>query len=171
MMDKKMEDAINDQIVAEIYSAYLYLSMSADFEAKNLKGHGNWMRCQAQEEVSHAMRFYNYMVDKGVRVKLGPIEGPKSEWDSPLEAFEDAYKHEVYVTSRINDMVKLAMELGDFATLQMLQWFVEEQVEEEASTSEVADRLKLAGDAPGALFLIDNELATRVFVPPPAEGK
>ncbi len=170
-MNEKMEKALNDQIVAELYSAYLYLSMSADFEAKNLSGFANWMRVQAQEEVSHAMKFFDYVNERGGAVKLAAIDGPKTEWKSPLEAFEDAYNHEVKVTGLINGLVEMAMETSDYATLQMLQWFVEEQVEEEASADGIVQKLMLAKDAPGALFMIDKELATRVFVPPAAEGK
>ena len=170
-MNKKMEKALNDQIVAELYSAYLYLSMSADFEAKSLGGFANWMRVQAQEEVSHAMKFFDYVNERGGTVKLGAIDGPKTAWKTPLEAFEDAYNHEVKVTGMIHKLVKLAMEVDDYATLQMLQWFVEEQVEEEASADEIVQKLKLAKDAPGVMYMLDKEMAARVFTPPAAEGE
>ena len=171
MLSKKLQDAINAQIRDELYSAYLYLSMAAYSEEANLSGLAHWMRLQSQEEVSHAMKFFDYVNERGGTVKLTVIDGPKTEWKSPLEAFEDAYNHEVKVTGLINSLVEMAMKTNDYATLQMLQWFVEEQVEEESSADEVVQKLKLAKDAPGALFMIDNELATRVFVPPTAEGK
>ncbi len=166
MIDPKMQDAFNQQLNAEFFSSYLYLSMSAYFESVNLKGMANWMRIQAQEENAHVMKFYDYIMERGGKVELGAVEGPQTEWSSPLNAFEDAYKHECYISSRINDLVDLSITLKDHASNAFLQWFVTEQVEEEASASEIVEKLKLAGEHRGALFMLDKELAQRVFVAP-----
>ena len=161
MLHEKMQAAINDQIKWELYSAYLYYSMAAYFEEKNLKGFASWMISQAQEEVSHAHRFYNFVNDRGGRVTLQAIDGPPSEWASPLKVFEESYEHEVKVTGRINKLVDLAIELSDHAANNFLQWFVAEQVEEEASVDEVVQRLKLIKDSPDGLFMLDLELGKR----------
>ncbi len=167
MIDEKMQEALNKQLNAELYSSYLYLSMSAYFQSVNLDGFANWMRVQAQEELMHAMKFYDYVNERGGRVVLHPVEGPPSEWDSPLAAFENVYRHEQKVTGMINKLVDLAVEARDHATNNFLQWFVSEQVEEEASADEVAQKLKLVGDDASGLFMIDRELRQRVFVKPP----
>jgi len=163
-MDEKMQEALNKQLNAEIYSAYLYLSMSAYFQSVNLDGFANWMRVQWQEELAHAMKFYDYVNERGGRVILRPVEAPPSEWDSALAVFEDTYRHEQKVTGMINKLVDLAVEARDHATNNFLQWFVSEQVEEEASADEVVQKLKLVGDDPSGLFMIDRELAQRTFV-------
>jgi ferritin len=168
MIDEKMQDALNNQLNAELYSAYLYLSMSAYFHSVNLGGFANWMRVQAQEELTHAMKFYDYVNERGGRVTLHAVEAPPSEWDSPLAVFEHVYQHEQKVTGMINKLVDLAVEARDHATNNFLQWFVSEQVEEEASADEVVQRLKLVGDDPSGLFMIDRELAQRTFVAPAA---
>lgn len=170
MIKAKVQNALNAQINREIYSAYLYLAMAAYFEGLNLKGFANWMRVQVQEELVHVTKFFNYVVDRGGRVNLAGVESPPAGWSSPLNAFEEAYKHEGKVTGYINDLVSLAGAEEDHATHAFLQWFVTEQVEEEASTDDVVKKLKLVADAAGGLFLIDRELATRVFTPPPAGG-
>lgn len=170
MLDEKMQAALNDQLNAELYSSYLYLSMSAYFESKNLVGCANWMRVQAQEEAVHSMKYYDFIKDRGGRVLLQPIAGPATEWSSPLAAFEESYQHEVHVTSLINKLVDLSLELSDHATNAFLQWFVSEQVEEEASVDEVVQQLKLIGAEGYGLFMIDRELATRTFVAPPADN-
>jgi ferritin len=161
MISKKMEEALNSQINAELYSAYLYFSMAADFETKNLSGFARWMYTQAQEEFGHATRFYNYINEQQGKAKLGAIEAPPTEWASPLEVFEAAYKHEQHVTSLINNLVSLAMEEKDYATNIFLQWFVTEQVEEEASASTIAEKVKMIGEHPQGLFMMDRELAQR----------
>lgn len=168
MIDQRMQEALNKQLNAELYSAYLYLSMSAHFQSLNLAGFANWMRVQAQEELAHALKFYDYVNERGGRVVLQPVEAPPAAWDSPLAVFEHVYQHEQKVTGMINKLVDLAVEARDHATNNFLQWFVSEQVEEEASANEVVQKLKLAGDAASALFMIDRELAQRVFVPPAA---
>ena len=171
MISKKIEQAINDQINAELYSAYLYLSMVAYFESVNLSGFATWMKAQTQEELMHVMKMYDFVNERGGRIALKPIDGPPTEWDSPLAAFEAAYAHEQMVTGRINDLVNLAVEEKDHATNAFLQWFVNEQVEEEMSADNVVQNLKIANEAPGALFMIDRELGQRAFTPPANEGE
>ena len=166
MMNGKTQDAFNKQVNAELFSSYLYLSMSAYFESQNLKGMAGWMRVQAQEENTHAMKLFDFINECGGRVVLTQIDTPKTEWSSPLEAFEQAYKHEVEVTAMIHDLVDLSLSEKDHAANTFLQWFVTEQVEEEAMTQEVRDKLKLVSNNPVALFMIDQELGQRT---PPAE--
>ncbi len=171
MLAEKMQQAVNGQLNREYYSAYLYLSMAAYFESVSLPGFANWMRVQVQEELVHATKFYDYINNRRGKVLLQAIEAPPSEWESPQAAFQHAYQHEQGVTGRINNLVNLALEIQDHATHNFLQWFISEQVEEEASTDEVLRRLKLLGEAPGGLFMIDRELAQRVFtMPPPTAG-
>jgi ferritin len=170
MLSKKMEKALNDQINAELYSAYLYLSMASYFESANLKGFANWMRVQNQEEVSHGMKLFDYVLEKGGKAVLQPIEGPQKTWKSPLAVFEAAYAHEQKVTSLINNLVDIAIKEKDHATNITLQWFVTEQVEEEASADDIVQKLKLMANAPGGMFMLDRELAQRVFTPPAQEA-
>lgn len=170
MISKKMEKALNEQVNAELYSAYLYLSMEAYFKSMNLNGFANWMRVQTQEEVAHAMKIYGFIDERGGRIALKAIDGPQTEWDSPLAVFKDIYKHEQKVTSLINNLVNLAIEEKDHATNTFLQWFVNEQVEEEASADQVVQQLKMMEKAPGGMFMLDRELAQRVFTPPATEG-
>ncbi len=164
MISDNMVKAINEQINAEMYSAYLYLSMEAYFKDLGMDGAAHWMECQAQEEITHAMKFYYYLNERGARVKLSAIDGPETEWKSPLAVFENALAHEQKVTSLINDLVTLANEEKDYATASFLNWYVDEQVEEEAHADEIRSKLKLAEGAQGALFMIDKELAARIFV-------
>jgi len=168
MLNEKIQAALNKQLNAELYSSYLYLSMSAHFQSINLPGFANWMRVQAQEELVHGMKFYDFINERGGRVTLQPVEGPPTEWSSPLDVFENTYKHEQKVTGLINDLVNLAVAERDHATNIFLQWFVTEQVEEEASADEVRQRLKLMGDDGGGLFMLDREMGQRVFTPPAA---
>ena len=169
MVKEKVQKALNYQLNRELYSSYLYLSMSAYFESTNLKGFANWMRIQAEEELMHAMKFYDYLTQRGGRITLSSIEAPPSEWDSALKTFEHVYTHEQKVTGLINNLVNLAIAEQDHATNSFLQWFVTEQVEEEASASGVVEKLKLVGDDAGGLFMLDNELGQRVFTPPASE--
>ncbi|MBU0718309.1 MAG: ferritin [Planctomycetes bacterium] len=168
MMKQKIQDAFNVQLNAELFSSYLYLSMAAFFESQNLKGMAHWMRMQMAEEEIHGMKFFNFIHECGGRVTLAKIQEPKTEWGSPLEAFDDAYKHEGKVTGMINDLVDLSLREKDHASNAFLQWFVTEQVEEEAAALEIRDKLKLIGDSPVALFMIDQELGQR---PAPAVGQ
>ncbi len=171
MMKKKMELALNKQMHAELYSSYLYLSMAAYFESVNLKGFASWMSVQAQEELMHGMKFYNYIIERGGRVLLASIEGPPTKWKSPLNAFEHVYKHEQKVTSLINALVDLSLKEKDHATHSFLQWFVDEQVEEESSADAIVQKLKLAVKSSGGLFMFDNELGQRIFAPPASSGE
>lgn len=166
MLTEKVEKAFNDQLNAEMYSAYLYLSMSAYFESINLKGFANWMRVQGREEMVHAMKFYDFVNNRGGRVSLKSVDAPPTAWDSPLAAFEAVYQHEQKVTGLINNLVEIALEEHDHASHIFLQWFVTEQVEEEDSANEVVQKIKLMGDAQGGLFMLDQELGRRVFTPP-----
>jgi len=166
MISPKMEKALNDQINAEMFSAYLYLAMVAYFHEKNLSGFANWMTVQNQEETFHAMKFFRYVSERGGRVTLDAIEKPQFEWESPLAAMEAAQKHEAYITGRINDLVNIAIEEKDHATASFLRWFVDEQVEEEDSVNAVVQKLRLLGSDGGGLFMMDRDMATRVFTPP-----
>ena len=168
MIGKKMEKAINGQINAELYSAYLYASMSAWFSSRNLPGFANWMRVQVQEEMLHVAKFYDYLHSRGGKVLLAPIDGPPTDWQSPLDAFSAVYAHEQKVTSLINGLVDVAIKEKDHAARLFLDWFVNEQVEEEESASGVVNQLRLMADAPGGLFMLDRELGQRIFTPPAA---
>ena len=166
MLKKKMLKGMNDQINAEMFSSYLYLSMESYFQSISLRGFAAWMRVQAQEEMVHAMKFYDFVNERGGKVTLEAIAKPESTWASPLAAFEAALAHEQHVTSLINDLVDLAISEKDHASNIFLQWFVSEQVEEESSAGEVVDRLKLIKDNTSGLFMMDAELGRRVFTMP-----
>ena len=170
MIQKVLEDAINQQIAREMYSSNLYLSMAGSFHSINLNGFANWMRVQAQEEMAHALKFFDYLLDRGGNVRIGEIAAPENIWKNPLDGFQASYEHEQKVTQWINEIADLAVKEGDHATQVLLQWFITEQVEEEATVSDIVARLRLAGDSSGSLFMLDNELKTRVFVPPPTKA-
>jgi ferritin len=161
MMKEKVQKAFNGQINAELYSAYLYLSMAAYFESNNLKGFGQWMRVQAKEETAHAMKFYDHIIERGGDVSLKAIDAPKAEWKSAHEAFQDAYKHELKVTGMINANLELAALEKDHAAESFLKWFVDEQVEEEAQTLEISEKLKLINNIPGGLIMLDHHYGKR----------
>ena len=160
-ISKKLAEAMNDQINYELYSGYIYLSMAAWFEEKNLDGMAQWMKSQANEEYAHALKFWDHIVERGGRVLLTTIEAPKTKWTSPLEAWEDAYQHERKVTERIFKIGKIAEKEGDRSATPLLQWFYNEQVEEEEQTMNVRDKLKMIGDATGALLMLDAKLGQR----------
>ncbi len=166
MLSEKIQQALNEQINAELYSSYLYLSMQAYFESINLPGFANWMKAQTQEELMHAVKIYDFVNERNGRVLLKAIDKPPTKWKSPLDVFEQVFKHEQKVTALINNLVNLAADEKDHATASFLQWFVNEQVEEEASADAVRQQLKLIEAAPGGLFMLDKELAQRVFTPP-----
>ena len=168
VISEKMQAALNDQIKAELYSGYLYLAMAAWSEDKNLEGCANWMRQQANEELFHAMKFIDYMNMAGGRVILQAVEAPQSEWDSPQAIFEASLAHERHMTKLINILASLAIEEKDHATGNMLQWFVNEQVEEEASVDAILQKLNLTKDSGAGLFMIDRELVARPAPTPPA---
>ena len=165
-MNEKLEKAFNDQINAEFYSEYFYLSMFAYFERSNLKGFSNWMNVQMQEEHAHAMGMFNYVHERGGKVELQKIEQPKTDWTSVVEVFEDVLKHEKYVTSRINALMDIAEETKDRAAVSFLDWYLKEQVEEEANVGNVLKTLKQICDAPQCIYMLDKELATRTFTQP-----
>lgn len=160
-MDERIEKAFNEQLNAELYSSYLYLSMSAFFSSINLPGMAEWMRIQAEEELLHAMKFYDFIIQSGGRVVLPVIEEPQHTWDSPLAVFEHQLAHEQKVTGLINDLVDLARECSDYAAEQFLQWFVKEQVEEEANARDLVSKTEMIGDDTAAMFILDRELAGR----------
>ncbi len=164
MISKKIQEAINHQINKEFWSAYLYLSMSAYFEDQNLPGFANWMRIQFQEETSHAMKLFDYVHDRGGKVELKPIEDVKKVWDGVLNVFEETYKHEQEVTNSINKLMNIAIEEKDHATMNLLQWFVDEQVEEEATVDQIIHQLKMVDGKGHGLFMMDNEFKGRQFV-------
>ncbi|MCX7875329.1 MAG: ferritin [Melioribacteraceae bacterium] len=161
MISDKMLKMLNDQINAELFSSYLYLSMAAYFESENWNGMAKWMKEQSSEEYEHAMKFYHYINEVEGRVELEAIEKPKFGWNSPLEAFEEAHKHELYITDRINKLVALAIQENDYATNLFLNWFVNEQVEEVATVSQIVHKFKLIGDNKTSLYLLDRELGMR----------
>jgi len=164
-MNSKVQKAINDQINAELWSAYLYLSMSADFAVKGYPGFSNWMMVQFKEEQDHALKFFNYVIQRGGEVELKPIEKVQQSWDTPLKAMEDTLAHEQKVTALINGIYKIAQEENDYATQSFLQWFIDEQVEEEDSARNLIDALKRVGDKGPGAYMLDKELASRVYVP------
>ncbi len=162
MISKKIEAALNKQINAEFYSSYLYLAMAADFEAKNLPGFAGWMKVQSHEEWGHGMKMYQYINEQNGTVTLTALDAPPSTWQSPLEAFEAVLKHEQHVTSLIHSLVALAIEEKDYATnMVLLHWFVKEQVEEEAHALALVEKLRMIGDAPQGLFMMDALLGQR----------
>ncbi len=166
MMNKKLEKAFNNQINKELYSEYLYMSMYAYFDRMNLQGFKNWMNVQMQEEHAHAMGMFNYLHERGGKVVLQAIEQPETDWKSPVALFEHVLKHEQYVTSLINKLMDVADEVKDRAAVSFLDWYLKEQVEEEANVSKVLKTLKMVIDDKNSLYMYDKELAARVFNPP-----
>lgn len=161
MISKNLQDQINDQINKELYSAFLYLSMSAYFEDKNLPGFAKWLRLQYEEETAHAMKFYDYLVERGARVELKAIDQPQTEWKNSLEVFEDVLEHEKKVTSLINNLYELAIKEKDYPSQIMLHWFIDEQVEEEANASLIVEQIKLIEERGSAMLFLDRELGKR----------
>jgi len=166
MISSKMENAFNDQVAAEFYSAHLYLSMASYLESIDLPGFANWMRVQYQEEVSHGMKIFEYVIERDGRAIVKPFDGPPAEWKSALDVFQSAYQHEQKVTALINNLMDIALAEKDHAAQIFLQWFVNEQVEEEASAKAITQQLKMLGESKGGLFQIDRELGRRTFKPP-----
>ncbi|MFA6102498.1 MAG: ferritin [Victivallaceae bacterium] len=165
MLSKAMEKALNDQLNFEIYSSYLYMSMVSALEAMNYKGAAHWMRIQAMEELFHANKFFNYIIDREGRAILQEIKKPKTDWKSFLEIFEDAHKHEKIVTSRICNLVDLALTEKDHVTNSTLQWFVTEQIEEESNGKTIIEKIKRTKNSTDGLMMIDTELGARVLSP------
>ena len=163
MLSTTMNDAVNEQIKWELYSSYLYLAMSAHFAGRGLDGFAHWMRLQAQEELLHAMKFYDFVIARGGHIHLQTVDAPPNDWKSPLAVFEATLTHEEHVTARINNLVNLALDERDHASNIFLQWFVTEQVEEEANVGEVLHKLRLVGDAGEGMFMLDKELGGRIL--------
>jgi len=161
MINKKINDAFNQQINEEIFSSYLYLSMATYFDNQGMTGFSHWFRLQAQEEMFHAMKFYHHIVERGGRVLLKAIQKPEINWESTLSVFKASLKHEQHISSCINDLMDLSTKEKDYASRSLLQWFVDEQVEEEASFTEIIDKLNLAGKQGQMLYMIDRELSAR----------
>jgi ferritin len=161
MLSKKMEKALNGQVNAELYSSYLYLSMAANFAEQNWLGAAKWMRVQAREENVHGMKLYDFILECNSKVALDPIAKPPAQWATPLAAFEAAYAHEQKVTGLINGLVNQAQTEKDHATANFLQWFVNEQVEEEANALHIVQQLRLIGDSKGSMFMLDHQLGKR----------
>lgn len=166
MINPKIEQAINEQINAEMYSAYLYLSMAAYAQTIGLKGFANWLKIQYQEENDHAMIFYNYVIERGGKITLEAIEKPQTEWKSIADVFEHVLQHEQFVTARIHNLMTIAIDEKDYATVSLLNWFVDEQVEEEATVEDFLNTLRMGNDFKGAIFMLDREAATRTYTTP-----
>lgn len=164
MAGNKMYDALNEQIKYELYSSYLYVSMSAYFSENGLNGFANWMMVQAKEELTHANKLYGYLISRGASIKLLPIEAPPSSWKSPLAVVQEGLTHEQFVTSRFNMLMELADKSKDHASKIFLQWFVTEQIEEEENFTDLVNKLKFIKNDGSALFMLDKDLAARVFV-------
>ena len=166
MISKKLQNAINKQINKELYSEYLYLSMAAYLESIGLEGFANFFKVQVQEERFHTMKFFDYVNERGGRVVLEAIDRPQIEFKSPVEIFEIAYKHEQYVTKLINELMEAAIKENDHAAKSFLNWYIDEQVEEEASMDKILNQLKMIGGKGQGMLMLDKELATRTFTPP-----
>lgn len=164
MLNKKVLNAINEQINAEIWSGYMYLAMSSYFASEGLNGFANWMRVQWQEELSHALKFFDYLIERGEQPILKPITEVPEKWDSPMHAMQETLKHEQHVTALINNLMDIAIAEKDHATKSMLNWYVDEQVEEEANAQEIIDSLRLISESGNGIYMLDKELKTRVFV-------
>lgn len=170
-MNKKIQGAINVQITAEFYSAYLYLAMAAYCELQSYKGMASWLRVQYQEELTHTLKLYQFLLDRGGKVELGAVDQPPSDYKSVLDVFEQAYEHEKKVTGMINDLYELARQEKDLALQEILNWYIKEQVEEEANGSENVDNLKQVQNNGNGMLLLDQKLGARKFVDETAEGQ
>ena len=163
MLSKKIQAALDDQINNEFYAAYLYLSMSGYFQGRNLTGFAHWMRLQRQEEIMHGMKIFDFVYDRNGEVDLQTLKKPPSKFDSPLDVMEQALEHERAVTTKINDLYELSVEEKDYPVQALLQWFIIEQVEEEASALQIVERLRMIGDDSAALLILDREMGSRVM--------
>jgi ferritin len=163
MIRSKTGSAMNDQIKHELVSFYVYLSMAAYFHGQNLDGMAHWMRCQAHEEMIHAMKFYDHLLDRGSQVTLLDLKQIKTKWETPLEAWQDAYDHEKFITGKINNLIKISREENDYASEPILSWFLNEQIEEEKNTDKVVRELAMVGDSKEGILMLDRELAARIF--------
>lgn len=170
-LNEKLYRQLNEQVKHELESAYLYYAMVSYFAAEGLDGMAQWMTAQAQEEIVHAHKFFNFIHERGGKVELQDLKILKTSWESPHAAFKDALEHEQFITGKINDLMTLAIEVNDHAARVLLDWFVAEQVEEEDNVGKVEQMLRRVGDSGNGLMMIDRELGTRVFTPPPSEGE
>jgi ferritin len=166
-----MLSAINEQIKNELESAYLYYSMVSYFLVEGFEGMAQWMKVQTQEEIFHAQKFFDYINERGGKVDLKPLNISKIKWTSPLDAFKDALKHEEFITSKINELMALAIVEKDYASQTFLDWYITEQVEEEANATSIIRLLERVGDSGNGLMMIDRELGLRVYTPPPVQGE
>ena len=164
MINKKMFDAMNEQIKNELESSYLYLSMVAYFHSQNLDGMAHWMRCQVHEETIHAMKFLDHIINRGGKVVLLDLKQLKLTWKSPLEVWKDAYAHEQFITAKIHNLIKVAREENDYTAEPMLAWFANEQIEEESNTDRAVRQIEMVGDSKEGIFMLDREMGTRIFV-------
>lgn len=163
MIPEKLNQAMNEQIKNELESAYIYLSMAAYFHSISLDGMAHWMRCQAHEETIHAMKFMDHVQDRGGKVTLLHLDQLKTQWDSPAQAWREAYQHEQFISSKINDLIAIAREVRDYPSEPILAWFADEQIEEEATSSKITDQVEMVGDAKTGLLILDRELGARAF--------
>ena len=161
MIKQSMQDAINDQINKELFSAYIYLAMAAHFESKNLPGFSRWLRLQSEEELEHAMKFYRYLQERGGEVVLKSIDQPQAHWDTALLAFKDVLAHEQFITTSINKLYEMALKENDYPSQMMLQWFINEQVEEEANATLIVEQLKMIEERENSMLFLDNQLGKR----------
>ncbi|MCB9207456.1 MAG: ferritin [Ignavibacteriales bacterium] len=165
MVSKKIEDALNDQLNKEMFSSYLYLSMAAYFDNINLGGMSKWMKMQSEEEYLHSMKFYDFILRLGGKVKLGAMEAPQTKWKAPKDVFEDSLKHEQFISKSIHKLMDLAIEESHHPTKSFLQWFVDEQVEEEDNVQQIVENFNLIADDKSGLFMLDRELGARTTAP------
>jgi ferritin len=165
MIGKKLNDAMNEQIKNELESYYIYLSMAAWLHSKALDGMGHWMRVQAHEEMLHAMKFFNHLIDRGGKVALKDLKQLKAQWKSPLEVFQDAFEHEKFISKKINDLMSIARQEKEFASEPLLAWFTDEQIEEESNASKITEQLEMVAADKSGLLMLDRELAARAYPP------
>lgn len=163
MINQRIKDLMNRQIKHELESYYIYLSMAAYFHALNLDGMAHWMRCQAHEEMTHAMKFFDYIIDRGGRVELLDLKQLQTAWNSPAEAWESAYQHEQFITGKITGLMKAVREENEYIAEPLMNWFINEQVQEEADTSKISGQVKVVNESKEGLLFLDRELGTRVF--------
>lgn len=163
MIDQRMFDAVNEQIKYELESAYIYLSMAAYFHVENLDGMAHWLRVQVHEETIHAMKFFDHLTNRGASVVLLDVKQLKTTWKNALEPWKDAYAHEKFITEKIHALTKIAREVNDYTAEPLLNWFLNEQIEEEFNTDKISRQVELIGESKEGLFLLDRELAARVY--------
>jgi ferritin len=165
MIGKKLNDAMNEQIKNELESYYIYLSMAAWLHSKALDGMGHYMRVQAHEEMLHAMKHFNHLIDRGGKVALKDLKQLKTQWKSPIEVFQDALEHEKFISKKINDLMSIARQEKEYASEPLLAWFTDEQIEEESNANKITEQLEMIGADKSGLLMLDRELAARAYPP------